>query len=63
MDDRQRSMDVEWLRKCIDESLADPRPSIPAEEVFAKLRARHLRRLAQATPHPTQAPSTVSRME
>jgi hypothetical protein len=25
----------------IKESLADPRPDIPAEEVFAELRARH----------------------
>jgi antitoxin ParD1/3/4 len=31
----------EWLRDAIQESLDDPRPSIPAEEVFAELRAYH----------------------
>ena len=30
----------EWMREKIHESLADPRPNIPAEKVFADLRAR-----------------------
>jgi antitoxin ParD1/3/4 len=31
------------LREEIDRSLNDPRPSIPAEQVFSKLRRRHAR--------------------
>jgi antitoxin ParD1/3/4 len=31
----------EWLREAVRESLDDPRPSIPAEEVFAELRRHH----------------------
>jgi antitoxin ParD1/3/4 len=30
----------DWMRERIRESLEDPRPDIPAEEVFAELRAR-----------------------
>lgn len=37
-------LDPEFVRM-IQESLDDPRPSIPAEEVFAELRARHEARL------------------
>lgn len=32
------------LREEIERSLNDPRPSIPAEKVFAKLRQRHAQR-------------------
>jgi hypothetical protein len=39
-------LDPEFVRM-IQESLDDPRPSIPAEEVFAELRARHEARLRQ----------------
>jgi antitoxin ParD1/3/4 len=31
----------EWLREAVRESLDDPRPSIPAEEVFADLERRY----------------------
>lgn len=31
----------EWLTQQAEESLADPRPSIPAAEVFRELRAIH----------------------
>lgn len=31
----------EWLTQQAEESLADPRPSIPAAEVFRELRALH----------------------
>lgn len=31
----------EWLREAVRESLDDPRPSIPAEEVFAGLERRY----------------------
>ncbi|HEX8366145.1 MAG TPA: stability determinant [Allosphingosinicella sp.] len=37
-------LDPEFVRM-IRESLDDPRPSIPAEEVFAELKARHEARL------------------
>jgi len=33
------------VRRAIEESLADPRPSIPIEEVEARMRARHEARL------------------
>jgi antitoxin ParD1/3/4 len=44
--DRQDEALNEWMRQRIAESLADPRPSIPAEEVFARLRA-HARRMTE----------------
>jgi antitoxin ParD1/3/4 len=31
----------EVLRRKIDEALKDPRPSIPSEEVFERLKRRH----------------------
>ena len=31
----------EWLTKLAEESLADPRPSVPAAQVFRELRAIH----------------------
>ncbi|RDJ21488.1 type II toxin-antitoxin system ParD family antitoxin [Bosea caraganae] len=34
------------LKAKVEEALADPRPSIPAEEVFAELRALHASRVA-----------------
>jgi Stability determinant len=34
-----------WLKAAVEESLADPRPSIPGEEVFARIRQRHEARL------------------
>jgi antitoxin ParD1/3/4 len=38
--EREQSHLDDWMRAKIEESLNDPRPSIPAETVFAKLRAR-----------------------
>jgi antitoxin ParD1/3/4 len=35
----------EVLRRKIDEALRDPRPCIPAEEVFERLRRRHAARM------------------
>jgi hypothetical protein len=35
---------VEWLRRHVDEALTDQRPSIPAREVFRRLRDRHAER-------------------
>lgn len=42
--DREESALDEWMRQRIDESLADPRPNIPATEVFRRLRAHHAKR-------------------
>lgn len=42
--DREDAALQDALREEIERSLNDPRPSIPAEKVFAKLRQRHARR-------------------
>lgn len=39
--DREEAALDEILRVRVREALDDPRPSIPAEEVFARLRAHH----------------------
>ena len=39
--DREEAAVDEWLRRRVDESLADPRPDRPASEVFKRLRAHH----------------------
>ena len=30
-----------WLRQRVDEALADPRPNVPARDVFKRLRKHH----------------------
>lgn len=35
------------LKAKVEEAMADPRPSIPMEEVFARLEERHQKRLAR----------------
>ena len=42
--DREEDALNNWLRKKVDEALADPRPNIPAREVFKRLRAHHAAR-------------------
>jgi antitoxin ParD1/3/4 len=39
--DREETAIDDWLRQRVDESLADPRPSVPARDVFKRLRAHH----------------------
>jgi antitoxin ParD1/3/4 len=39
--DREEAAIDSWLRQRVDEALADPRPSIPATEVFKRLRKHH----------------------
>lgn len=39
--DREDAALDEYLRRKVEASLADRRPSIPAEDVFARLRAHH----------------------
>lgn len=39
--EREEGAIVEWLRQRVDEAFADPRPNIPASEVFKRLRERY----------------------
>jgi antitoxin ParD1/3/4 len=41
--DREEAAVTDGLRRAVDESLNDPRPSVPAREVFKRLRAHHAR--------------------
>jgi len=43
--DREEAAVNKWLRRRIDEALADPRPNLPAREVFQRLREHHSNRL------------------
>ena len=42
--DREEAALSEWLRERVDEAFADPRPNVPAGEVFKRLREHHARR-------------------
>ncbi|MGA2352063.1 MAG: type II toxin-antitoxin system ParD family antitoxin [Terracidiphilus sp.] len=39
--DREEKSRNEWLIQLAEESMADPRPSVPAAQVFRELRAIH----------------------
>lgn len=39
--DREEAALNDWLRRKVDESFEDPRPNVPAREVFKRLRAHH----------------------
>jgi antitoxin ParD1/3/4 len=39
--DREELAINDWLRQQVDESLADPRPNVPARTVFTRLRKHH----------------------
>jgi antitoxin ParD1/3/4 len=43
--DREDAALDEWVRQRIDEAFIDPRPNLPAAEVFKRLRERHAARL------------------
>lgn len=43
--DREEAALDEILRRKVESSLADPRPSIPAEDVFTRLRAHHAKQV------------------
>jgi len=45
--EREEKATDEWLVELAMESLADPEPSIPAEEVFRELRALHAQTLRE----------------
>jgi antitoxin ParD1/3/4 len=42
--DREEAVLDDWLRQRVDEALADPRPDMPAREVFERLRKHHAER-------------------
>jgi antitoxin ParD1/3/4 len=46
--DREEAALTEWLRQEVDHALADPRPPIPASDVFRRLRAHHAKRVKAA---------------
>ena len=46
--DREEAALNEWLRRQVDEALADPRPPSPARDVFKRLRAHHAKRVKAA---------------
>ena len=46
--DREEAAILDWLRQRVDESLNDPRPNIPAREVFSHLRKHHARKAKAA---------------
>jgi antitoxin ParD1/3/4 len=39
--EREEAANNEWLIQLAEESLADPRPSVPAAQVFRELRAKY----------------------
>ncbi|MGU3326453.1 type II toxin-antitoxin system ParD family antitoxin [Methylobacterium mesophilicum] len=46
--DREEAALDAVLRQKVQEALDDPRPAIPADEVFAELRAHHAKRMKAA---------------
>jgi antitoxin ParD1/3/4 len=46
--DREEAAISDWLRHRVDESLAEPRPNMPAREVFKRLRKHHARQVRAA---------------
>jgi len=43
--DREDEAVGDWLRQRVDEAFADPRPNVPAREVFKRLRDLHAERM------------------
>ncbi len=43
--DREEAALDGWLRREVEEAFADPRPSLPARDVFKRLRAHHARQV------------------
>lgn len=40
-DKRKEAAVNDWLRQCVGEAFADPRPNVPAREVFQRRRQHH----------------------
>jgi len=43
--DREEAALDDWLRRRVEKAFADPRPNIPADDVFRQLRDHHAQRL------------------
>ena len=43
--DREETAVNDWLRQKVEEAFADPRPHVPAGDVFKRLRAHHAERM------------------
>ncbi len=52
--DREESAVNTWLRQRVEEAFADPRPNVPATEVFKRLRAHHARQGKAARKDPAE---------
>lgn len=46
--DREEAAIDDWLRRAVDEALADPRPDIPIDAAFRRVRRHHARRAKAA---------------
>ena len=46
--DREEAALDDWLKRRVDESLADARPDVPARAVFRRLRRHHARQAGKA---------------
>jgi antitoxin ParD1/3/4 len=46
--DREEAALNDWLRRQVNEAVADPRPPSPARDVFKRLRAHHVKRVKAA---------------
>jgi antitoxin ParD1/3/4 len=46
--DREEAAVNDWLRQRVDEALADPRPNVPARDVFKRLREHHAKSVRAA---------------
>jgi antitoxin ParD1/3/4 len=42
--DREEAAVDSWLKSRIEDAFSDPRPSVPAEDVFRRLRAHHAKK-------------------
>lgn len=52
--DREEGAIADWLRRQVDEALADPRPNVPAGAVFKRLRAHHAKQVKAAAKRPAK---------
>jgi hypothetical protein len=43
--EREKVAGNEALRRQVDETFADPRPNVPAQDVFKRLKSHHARRV------------------
>jgi antitoxin ParD1/3/4 len=46
--DREEAALNDWLRQRVDEAFADPRPNLPARQVFKRLRDHHAQQVKAA---------------